>query len=71
MATWLEASAVTCTFRVQFISPLDHALIRKGVELIPQETTLVAPSGWEPDEVAEAFENQYPGTTVLHCTPTP
>ena len=62
---------MTCTFRIQFISPLDHALIRKGVLLIPQETTLVAPSGWEPDEVAEAFENQYPGSTVLHCTPTP
>lgn len=62
---------MTCTFRVQFISALDRALIRQGAELLPQETTLVAPSGWEADEVADAFENQYPGSTVLHCTPTP
>lgn len=62
---------MTCTFRVQFISALDHALINKGAELLPQETTLIAPSGWEPDEVADAFENQYPGSTVLHCIPTP
>jgi hypothetical protein len=62
---------MTCTFRVQFISALDHALIRKSAELLPQETTLVAPSNWEADEVADAFENQYPGSTVLHCTPSP
>jgi len=62
---------MTCTFRVQFISALDRALINKGAEVIPQETTLVAPSGWEPDEVADAFENQYPGSTVLHCFPSP
>ena len=62
---------MTCTFRVQFISALDRALIRKGAEILPQETTLVAPSGWEPDEVADAFENQSPGSTVLHCTPAP
>lgn len=62
---------MTCTFRVQFLSALDNALVSKGADLLPQETILVAPSGWEPDEVIKAFENQYPGSTVLHCTPTP
>lgn len=61
---------MTCTYRVQFLSALDNTLVQKGADLLPQETTLVAPSGWQADEVAEAFENQYPGSTVLLCIPT-
>lgn len=56
-------------YHLQYWSALDNALIRKGALVLPQNSTLVAPSGWDSDEVSEAFINQHPGSSVLLCIP--
>lgn len=37
-------------------------------DFLPHETELIAPDGWEADEVIEAFLNQLPKHHVISCT---
>lgn len=34
----------------------------------PHDTELVAPNGWDSDEVVDAFQNQFPYASIISCT---
>lgn len=34
----------------------------------PHDTELIAPQGWDADEVLDAFQNQFPHASILSCT---
>lgn len=36
-------------------------------DFLPLSTELVAPKGWEPEEVIDAYVNQNPSHTVIAC----
>lgn len=37
-------------------------------DFAPQDTELVAPAGWDSDEVTDAFQNQFPYASIISCT---
>ena len=37
-------------------------------DFAPHDTELVAPKGWDSDEVTDAFQNQFPYASIISCT---
>lgn len=59
-------------YSVTYWSALDCALLRKGIDLLPQTIdTWVAPSSMCLEQVEQAFLRQYPGCRIESLVPLP
>lgn len=56
-------------YRLQYYSALDNAVRKRGVDLYPQSTDLIAPSGWCLEQVEQAFLQHHCGAALVSCTP--
>ena len=37
-------------------------------DFAPHDTEIVAPKGWDIEEVSDAFQNQHPQASIISCT---